>query len=97
MDMINTVTSKGTTTIPKFIRDELGIKPGDKIQFSQKKDGFRITKVMTLEEVRAVSAKHLTGKKVISLSDDEINDGIAQESADRHKAVLEQWDSEKNK
>jgi antitoxin PrlF len=27
------ITSKGQTTIPKRIRDELGLEPGDRVQF----------------------------------------------------------------
>ncbi len=37
--MVTTVTSKGQVTIPKPIRDRLGIKPGTKISFSIDKDG----------------------------------------------------------
>jgi antitoxin PrlF len=29
----STITSKGQTTIPKAIRDRLGLKPGDRIEF----------------------------------------------------------------
>jgi len=34
-----TVTSKGQVTIPKPIRDRLGIKPGTKVAFSLDKEG----------------------------------------------------------
>jgi antitoxin PrlF len=34
MAWITTLTSKGQVTIPKEIRDELGLKPSDKIVFS---------------------------------------------------------------
>ncbi len=30
---VGTLTSKGQTTIPKEIRDHLGLKPGDKVRF----------------------------------------------------------------
>ena len=33
MGRITTLTSKGQVTIPKAIRDELGLKPSDKIEF----------------------------------------------------------------
>ena len=33
MDKITTITSKGQVTIPKAVRDALGLKPGDKIEF----------------------------------------------------------------
>ena len=37
--MPTTITSKGQVTIPKPIRDRLGIKPGTKVGFSLDKDG----------------------------------------------------------
>ena len=33
------VTSKGRATIPKDIRDRLGLKPGDRITFTMMSDG----------------------------------------------------------
>lgn len=38
------VTSKGQVTIPKEVRDELGIRPGDEIEFVQTENGYRIEK-----------------------------------------------------
>jgi AbrB family looped-hinge helix DNA binding protein len=38
------VTKKGQITIPKEIREELGIRPGDEIEFVRDEDGFRIKK-----------------------------------------------------
>ncbi len=35
----STLTSKGQTTIPKDIRDSLGLKPGDRITFTMMPDG----------------------------------------------------------
>ncbi|WP_196259359.1 AbrB/MazE/SpoVT family DNA-binding domain-containing protein [Pelagibacterium limicola] len=37
--MTTTVTSKGQVTIPKSVRDLLGIKPGSKVDFLRAKDG----------------------------------------------------------
>jgi AbrB family looped-hinge helix DNA binding protein len=34
-----TITSKGQTTIPKDIRDGLGLRPGDKVRFTLLSDG----------------------------------------------------------
>jgi AbrB family looped-hinge helix DNA binding protein len=33
-----TLTSKGQITLPKQVRDELGLQPGDKVEF-EKRDG----------------------------------------------------------
>ena len=37
--MPNTVTSKGQVTIPKRIRDYLGIEPGSEVNFRRAEDG----------------------------------------------------------
>ncbi len=37
--MTTTVTTKGQVTIPKAVRDLLGIKPGSKVDFHQAADG----------------------------------------------------------
>ena len=36
---MSTVTSKGQVTIPKRVRERLGLQPGDKVDFSLSKDG----------------------------------------------------------
>lgn len=38
-----TVTRKYQVTIPKDVRKELGIKPGDKVVFVKSKEGYLIT------------------------------------------------------
>jgi len=37
--MLTTMTIKGQVTIPKHIRDALGLKPGAKLNFSVNRDG----------------------------------------------------------
>jgi AbrB family looped-hinge helix DNA binding protein len=37
--MTTTVTSKGQVTIPKTVRDFLGIGPGSKVEFRRARDG----------------------------------------------------------
>jgi antitoxin PrlF len=39
MKTSTTLTSKGQTTIPKEIRDSLGMKPGDRMTFTLMPDG----------------------------------------------------------
>lgn len=38
------VTAKGQVTIPKAIRDALGIEPGDQITFEEIESGYKIQK-----------------------------------------------------
>lgn len=38
------VTSKGQITIPKSVRDRLGLRTGDQIEFIEEKGSFRVQK-----------------------------------------------------
>lgn len=38
------VTTKGQVTIPKEIRDRLGIRPGDEVSFEETNSGYEIRK-----------------------------------------------------
>jgi AbrB family looped-hinge helix DNA binding protein len=38
------VTTKGQVTVPKEIRDRLGIEPGDEVEFEETDDGFVLRK-----------------------------------------------------
>ncbi|MEO7243409.1 MAG: AbrB/MazE/SpoVT family DNA-binding domain-containing protein [Variovorax sp.] len=45
--MITTVTDKGQVTLPKPIRDRLGIQPGAKIDFELRPDNTLVGRVLT--------------------------------------------------
>jgi AbrB family looped-hinge helix DNA binding protein len=42
--MASKVTSRGQVTIPKSVRDALGLRPGDEIEFVKDTLGFRVQK-----------------------------------------------------
>jgi antitoxin PrlF len=46
------VTSKGQITIPRSVRDALGIEPGDRIAFEVGLGGARISKQASLVDLR---------------------------------------------
>jgi AbrB family looped-hinge helix DNA binding protein len=46
------VLPKGQVTLPKIIRDKLGIKIGDIISFEERKDGIVIKKSKTILDYR---------------------------------------------
>ena len=50
---VATLTSKGQTTIPKEIRELLGLSPGDKLDFVVESDGRVVLRPATLD-VRAL-------------------------------------------
>ena len=77
------ITSKGQVTIPKHIREKLGVRPGDEIGFRE--DGpaviiegaadvgeTRVTGV--LEQLRALGRKHLIRDALGNQSVDDIVD-----------------------
>ena len=49
----STVTSKGQITVPKAIRDALGVLPGDRLAFRTRDDGTVIVEAETVD-VRAL-------------------------------------------
>lgn len=50
--MIATVTTKGQVTIPKAIRDLLGIRPNDKIDFKMENGRVVLNPLKTLRDLR---------------------------------------------
>ncbi len=40
------VTTKGQVTIPKDVRERLGLRPGDEIEFVEDRSGYRVQKRM---------------------------------------------------
>lgn len=55
----STLTRKGQTTIPKAIREQLKLKPGDRIGFSVEADGrvHLVPKNLTFDDLQRVLPK----------------------------------------
>ena len=51
MKSIMTVTTKGQVTIPIELRRELGIEPGDRIQFEAGEGGLQLRRIPSIESV----------------------------------------------
>jgi len=62
-----TLTSKGQTTIPKEIRDSLGMKPGDRMTFTLMPDGTVIMRVKSKSIVALAGVLHKKGRKPLSV------------------------------
>jgi antitoxin PrlF len=62
-----TLTSKGQTTIPKEIRESLGIKPGDRMTFTLMPDGTVVMRVKNGSMMRLAGALHKKGRKPVSI------------------------------
>ena len=66
---VATLTSKGQTTIPKQIRELLGLVPGDKLDFVVESDGRVVLRPATLDvrELRGMLRKK--SRKAVSLEE----------------------------
>jgi antitoxin PrlF len=70
-----TLTSKGQTTIPKAVREHLGVKPGDKVKCVLLPDGQVF--LLPRKSVAEVSGMlRRPGQRAVSVED--MNEGIAQ-------------------
>ena len=58
-----TVTSKGQITIPKPVRDRMGLKPGDLVEFVEDDGQIRMLKKVSASPLRRYRGylKHLKG------------------------------------
>ena len=59
------VTSKGQITLPKKIRERLGVRPGEDVGFEEKDDLLVMTKVVTKSpfDKWVGTLKHLKGQR----------------------------------
>lgn len=69
--MATTVTSKGQVTIPKPVRDRLGIEPGSRVEFELAPDG-RVVLVKVAGPVPASRFERLRGTATAGLTTDQI-------------------------
>lgn len=62
-----TLTSKGQTTIPKSIRDSLGMKTGDKMSFTLMPDGVVIMRVKNKRVADLAGLLYRKGRKPVAI------------------------------
>ena len=75
-----TLTSKGQLTLPKSVRDRMGLDSGDRVEFVEVSDGvFNI--VAATRDVREVKGMIAKPEKPVSVED--MNRAIAQRGGRR--------------
>jgi antitoxin PrlF len=67
-----TVTRKGQVTIPKPVRDRLGIKPGSKVDFEIAEDGRTYLRRISKGRVQPSRFLRMRGTATSGLTTDEI-------------------------
>jgi len=70
--MAVTVTSKGQVTIPKPVRERLGINPGSKVDFEIAEDGRAFLRRIGKRAVKASRFERMRGTATSGLSTDQI-------------------------
>lgn len=63
-----TLTSKGQLVIPKAIREQLGLRPGDKLDFVVQDDGDVLIRPATEDVRRLKGLLHRPGRKPVSVA-----------------------------
>ena len=67
MTTSTTLTSKGQTTIPKEIRDSLGMKPGDRMTFTLMPGGTVVMRLKSKSILELAGILHKKGRKAVSI------------------------------
>jgi antitoxin PrlF len=68
MSIEATLTSKGQTTIPKEIRDGLGMKPGDRMTFTLMPDGTVVLRVKRKSVMQLAGVLRKRGRKPVPVA-----------------------------
>jgi len=74
----STVTTKGQITLPRDVRQALGLDAGDKVDFVEVEGGFKL--VPLRKDVRALKGR-FAGRVEQPVTIDEMEDAIAQAAA----------------
>jgi AbrB family looped-hinge helix DNA binding protein len=81
-----TMTSKGQTTIPKDIREKLGLKPGDRIHFVTLPDG---TVRLLAQNLPITALKGMLGKPKRALTVEQMNEAIGKAVSEKYRRTLD--------
>lgn len=74
----STLTSKGQITLPQAVRRALGLEAGDKVDFVQVEDGYKL--VPLRKDVRALKGR-FAGRVERPVSLEEMDEAIAEAAA----------------
>ena len=78
------MTSKGQVTVPKKVRDDLGLKPGDRLSFRRNAEGRY---VIEAEKISLLSLAGILKWKGKAASAEEMNEAIARQLAGDHRRI----------
>ncbi len=73
--MQSTVTDKGQVTVPKAIRDKIGIVPGSRLDFTLMEDGSLKVRLLSRGADRLFGRHHRPGQPTLEI--EQMEEGIA--------------------
>jgi AbrB family looped-hinge helix DNA binding protein len=79
----STLTAKGQTTVPREIREHLGLAPGDKIAYEIAPDGSVHLRAKKLSFAETAGMLARPGQRAVSI--EEMDDAIADACAERSR------------
>lgn len=88
MGMIGSVTSKGQTTIPKEVREQLGLHTGTRIEWIVE-DGKATVRPRNLRAVDLAGILHRPGMKPVSI--EEMDEAIGRAVAEDDERIKREW------
>ncbi|MEW9806124.1 AbrB/MazE/SpoVT family DNA-binding domain-containing protein [Mesorhizobium marinum] len=88
MGMIGSVTSKGQTTIPKEVRDQLGLQTGTRIEWIVE-GGKATVRPRKLRAVDLAGILHRPGMKPVSV--EEMDKAIGRAVAEDDERIKREW------
>lgn len=90
MGMIGSITSKGQTTVPKEVRDKLGLERGARIEWTVE-DGRAIVRPRKLRAVDLAGILHRPGMKPLAV--EEMDEAIMEAVAADDERIQREWHS----
>ena len=85
----STITSKGQTTLPKAVREALGVGPGDRVRYRIEGDAVRIVRPRSVLDLVGCLKEYAGGRP---LTIDEMDEAVAEGAAASGMAGLEPED-----
>ncbi len=74
----STITKRGQTTIPRQVRDALGLKAGDRMRYMLRDGEVRVVRVGSISALRGML--HRPGQRAVTL--EEMDEAIATGAAE---------------
>jgi antitoxin PrlF len=78
---IATLTSKGQTTVPRDIRERLGLEPGDELHFTLLPNGTVVMRAKKRSLAALAGSLHVPGRRPVSPA--RMTEVVARAAADR--------------